>query len=103
SKGVTGFRKCRAHRVDQFRVERLSLQKRRDGHGLDKLLADMMTPRPAIGREIAHPLGKFVATRQKQPAPLHVQKIRFQFWAALRGGLACAIFRVSQAFADLLA
>ncbi|MGN6750449.1 MAG: hypothetical protein ACTHJS_17835, partial [Xanthobacteraceae bacterium] len=47
SKGVTGFRKCRAHRVDQFRVERLSLQKRRDGHGLDKLLADMMTPRPA--------------------------------------------------------
>jgi len=88
SKGVTCCRKCHTHRVDQFRVERLSLQKGRDWHyALNYLLAEMVALGSVIslGREIADPLGQFVAARQEQPAPLHVQKVRFQRWTGLRG------------------
>jgi hypothetical protein len=47
-----------------------------------------------IGGEISYPLGKFVAARQEQPAPLHAQKVLFQLGVSLRGGASRAIFRV---------
>jgi len=41
SKCVTGFRQCRTHRIDQFRIERLSPKKRCDRHDTpQKLLVD---------------------------------------------------------------
>jgi hypothetical protein len=30
-----------------------------------------------FGGEISYPLGKFVAARQEQPTPLHIQKVLF--------------------------
>jgi hypothetical protein len=39
---------------------------------------------------------------QTEPAPLHVQKILFEFCGGLHGGLPRTIFRVPVARADLL-
>jgi len=47
-----------------------------------------------FGGEISYPLGKFVAARQEQPAPLHVKKVFFQLGISLSGGVSRAIFGV---------
>ena len=56
-----------------------------------------------LATEITKAFGKFVAARQRQPAPLQVQKVLFHFWIGVRRSLTRTVVRVLQALANLLA